>query len=488
MSIPVRDSTWSVDGVGLLIKQCVETALPVDVQARMFWTAARDGDHGGSSWHYGNLFYAGSRGAALDLAAPMTDAGQRDMQAASRVLIQYSAHFVEFIHSTPFADDNGFYVKFGQFVSAAFYDEPGAHLTHIHIAMTQAQCQAMLARLSSGPPSAPAPASAASSSGEGRVWGWDASNHDWSRGPMDLASARAAGVSFFVHKATGAGAREGGRFTDPYLAQALTRARDAGIPVLGAYHVVAPASQASVTSQVDQFLSAVSAAAPWWREVPWIWQADCEDWGTGCWPSVGDARAFLDLVRARTRHGLTVGYLPRHHYGPSPDVGHDIWNASYHTSGHSLADLYPGDGDTDWAPYVGSGRSPLVLQFASDAHIGSQPSCDANAVKLSEQQLIEKCGGVEVAFLDDVNAAALAWRVEALTHGRATVIDGPTKGEKITLPTQPVAITDAQAATIATTVADAIKPQVDALRGEVVSLRARLAAAEQAQADSLKAA
>lgn len=439
---------------------------------------------GASDWH--------GHGWAVDFAAPYDHAaGSNQMRDAAAWWDSVCGdHLLELIHSMPDSAGGGTHlIKNGAHVSPEFYTWPvvNQHENHVHVAMTLAAANDLSARLSSAP-SNPAPAPAASSAGGGRAWGWDASNHDWGRGPMDLAAARRAGVSFFVHKATGAGDAEGGRYSDPYFAQAMSRARSAGIPALGAYHVLAPAAQATIESQVDQFLSAVNAAAPWWREAPWIWQADCEDWGTGVWPTAGDAKAFLDLLKARTGHGLTVAYLPRHHYVDAPDIGHEVWNADYHTSGSSLSELYPGDGDRGWAPYA-SGRSPLILQYASDAHIGSQPRCDANAVKMSEQQLVERCGGVEVAFMDDVNAAALAWRVDALVHGLDVVAGGPTKGEKVTLkvPAAPVAISDTQTQTIAATVADSLRPQVEALRAEVVSLRARLAAAERAQADALAA-
>lgn len=39
--------------------------------------------------------------------------------------------------------------------------------------------------------------------------------------------------------------------------------------------------------------------------------------------------------------------------------------------------------------------------------------------------------GVDMAFMDDKDFAALAYRVEALVSGRETVIGGPTKGEKV---------------------------------------------------------
>lgn len=78
---------------------------------------------------------------ALDIAAPMTDAGQRLMQKVSRILIQDAPLLLEMIHSTPYSDDNGFYIKNGQPVTGAFYGEPNyganGHINHIHLATNE---------------------------------------------------------------------------------------------------------------------------------------------------------------------------------------------------------------------------------------------------------------------------------------------------------------------------------------------------------------
>jgi hypothetical protein len=62
------------------------------------------------------------------------------------------------------------------------------------------------------------------------IFGWDASDFDWDRGPMDLGAARAAGIDFFTHKAT-----EGTEIRHRHYGETLERARAAGVPFLGAY-------------------------------------------------------------------------------------------------------------------------------------------------------------------------------------------------------------------------------------------------------------
>src|SRR6184192_3324848 len=102
------------------------------------------------------------------------------------------------------------------------------------------------------------------------VFGWDASDFDWSRGQMDVAAAARDGISFFTHKAT-----EGTGLRHAHYGAALTRARDADIPVLGAYHVVR--SLGSLADQVKAYTAYLDEATPWWRSWPhWICQVDLE--------------------------------------------------------------------------------------------------------------------------------------------------------------------------------------------------------------------
>jgi len=70
-----------------------------------------DGDHGQVSHHYG-LSYRGSPTAAIDIGAGGYPAGSAKMRDVARWLYDNFADYtVELIHTTPFRDDNGFYVK-----------------------------------------------------------------------------------------------------------------------------------------------------------------------------------------------------------------------------------------------------------------------------------------------------------------------------------------------------------------------------------------
>lgn len=99
---------------------------------------------------------------------------------------------------------------------------------------------------------------------------------------MEIATAAADGIVFFTHKAS-----EGTSYRDPYFGEALARAKAAGIPFLGAYHVVRTPGNGSlltrpagsIPEQVDYHLDYVDAKAPWWRDFRgWIWQCDLEKW------------------------------------------------------------------------------------------------------------------------------------------------------------------------------------------------------------------
>lgn len=61
----------------------------------------------------------------------------------------------------------------------------------------------------------------------------------------------------------------------------------------------------------------------------------------------------------------------------------------------------------------------------------------------------------DMAFMDDPNAAALAWRVQGLVAGADTVQDGPTKGEPIALVRTLAEIQTGQAAPATVTLTDA---------------------------------
>lgn len=375
----------------------------------LYITSGMDGDHGARSHHYG-LSYMGSPTAALDIGAgePPDDAKMRDF--AKWLYDNYAGATVELIHSTPFEDDQGFYVKNQRKdPGGGIYGGPQAigHFDHVHWA-TSADLLTYLEQAAErplgavvAPPFTPTAVSAAPGepaalvgiANTSPVWGWDASNHDWNpdRGPMDLVAAQRDGISFFTHKAT-----EGGDWQDPHYREALERARGAGIPVLGAYHYLWPEPPSNIEDQVNFWMDCVDTQTPWWKDVPWIWQIDAEVASVPRAPSAEEIGRAVQAVKHRMATQGTTGYVivyaPRWVYGNDLGAGYDIWNSDYRGSGspRPFKDQYQGDYAAGWS--IMSGRRPRILQFASDGRVGRQNTCDVDKFDADLHTLIRLCG------------------------------------------------------------------------------------------------
>lgn len=232
--------------------------------------------------------------------------------------------------------------------------------------------------------------------------GWDASNHDWGRGPMNLALARQQGISLFTHKA-GEG---NGFYEDPYFGEAMARAHAAGFPVIGAYFVNHPGDP---IPQADWFVDLVNRYAPWWRQVTFLWQLDAEKFDyMPRPPSIAECNAFNDRVVARSGCSpKAIGnYAPEWLYGAAVGgLKHRNWWASNYGANPAgdFRSIAPGDGDGRWSP-VG-GLTPVLLQHSSQATIAGQAPADANVIRVAnESQLHTLLGGSG----DDMSAAELA--------------------------------------------------------------------------------
>lgn len=217
---------------------------------------------------------------------------------------------------------------------------------------------------------------------------WDASDFDWSRGPMDLRAAAADGIVGFTHKAT-----EGTSVKHVHTGAALNRALAAGIEFIGAYHVV---RSVSVSAQVDYFLTYLDAVAPWWREFPGFFlQVDLELWSYDA-VSAGTGMAFASqLVDAQPKTVIT--YASRGQYGNSlAGIRTPLWNAAYGTNpAVHYPDAYRGDGSANWAPY--SGLDPVLWQYGSQLRIGTQPGADCSAFRGSIDDLRQLIMGGSMA-------------------------------------------------------------------------------------------
>jgi len=206
------------------------------------------------------------------------------------------------------------------------------------------------------------------------LFGWDASDYDWSRsrGLMNLAGARADGMSWFTHKAT-----EGETVRHVHYGEALDRALAAGFPVLGAYHVV---RSGAVQPQVDAFFSYLDEATPWWRDHPnFFLQVDLEEWSYDRVTAV-TGEAFAAAIGKQSGK-VVITYASRGQYGDQLIGNEPLWNANYPSNlGGHYPDIYNrvgGDHGPGWVTY--SGRTPVFWQYTSSGTIAGQSNCDCNA-------------------------------------------------------------------------------------------------------------
>jgi len=213
-----------------------------------------------------------------------------------------------------------------------------------------------------------------------------------------------------THKVT-----EGTSFVDPTYAGRLNRFHAAGVPVLGAYHVL---HTGSLAAQLDHWLSTLDALTPWWRTHPhFILQIDAEKWPndpvTGplhqlaaplpldeyrrVWGArISTTETFAQMLVDSGAPGFKVTYASRGQFGDSlAGIAVPLWNAAYHSS------TYPGDGAVDWAPY--SGRTPVLWQYTSTPF-------DKSAFRGSADELLALISGDDMANADDVLASVQGLR------------------------------------------------------------------------------
>ncbi len=215
------------------------------------------------------------------------------------------------------------------------------------------------------------------------VFGIDTSHFD---GTISLATARkmvSEGIQFATAKIS-----EGTGYDDPLDGTNLRNFRDAGIKVIGGYHVVR--TSGTVKAQVDYHLELLDRDEPWWRDFPGFFhQVDLELWG---YDNVSAARG-MDYGKALedASQKIVVMYASKGQYGnqltawkPRP-----LWNANYPVQANvGFKELYAkcgGDNGAGWVEY--SNQMPAIWQYGSTATIGGMTTCDANAYRGTFDQL-----------------------------------------------------------------------------------------------------
>jgi GH25 family lysozyme M1 (1,4-beta-N-acetylmuramidase) len=387
----------------------------------IYVTSGMDGDHGPrpyGSHHYG-LTYQGSPTAAVDFGARdvvgVAEGDRRMRDFAKWCEDHFYRDTVELIHTTPYPTDDGFYVRHGVKIATFGAATDAAHLNHVHLALSKAQAIKIQGSLAahSGPvhprpaaaahpvPAAaahPVPAATASTGAAGYdgsvepIFGWDASDYDHDRGmrPPHIVSASGQGVRFFTHKATEHGPHHIAKHQQ--FGPKLDAARAAGIPFLGAYVVVR--SGVPIAAQADTAIEFVTRATPWFRSHHgFFWQVDLEMWDYDAVPAKLGEQLAAELEK-RTGKPVIL-YASHGQYGDHLIGTRPLWNADYRASGQprpfrtQWADVANSHHRTAGRPWQGnsgenygfhkySGRVPVILQFASDAVIGGQHTCDAN--------------------------------------------------------------------------------------------------------------
>lgn len=217
------------------------------------------------------------------------------------------------------------------------------------------------------------------------IFGWDASDYDWGRGPMDLGAAKRDGITFVSHKLTEMTSSTTfvHRFGD-----FARRAKDAGFKYIGAY--IVPRSGVAASVQVARAIIEINRQWPEWRDFPgFFWQIDSEKWPYDHPPlSLGtDMCAMLESQTGKKAlHYASVG-----HYGQEWNQPYPRWNPNYwlwQQPGH-YKDLYRRSGGDSGAGWTGSAK---IWQYSDSATIGGQGSCDANAFKGSEEDFAAMIG------------------------------------------------------------------------------------------------
>lgn len=335
------------------------------------------------------------------------------------------------------------------------------------------------------------------------VFGRDASNFD--------GAVSFSGLGYFTHKST-----EGTTVVHDRYAERLNAGRAAGVPVLGAYHVVRTpgnGGNGSLAAQLAYWFAYLDAHTPWWRTHPhFMLQIDAERWQIDA-VTAAIVKAFAQLVVGSGVAAYKVTYASRGQYGDNlAGIATDLWNADYRGS---VNGSYPGDSwvkvgtaPAGWAPY--SGKPPRFLQYASRPY-------DEDAFPGTLDELLTVTGST--GGTDDMDAAQAAelhelhdttlyeirnWTAGALqTASRleAAAAEDKTRDAGMLVALQALAsqitagggsvdvaaITTAVQAEAGTTrtLVEQLQQQLAAANAELVQLRQALGAGAQAQADAL---
>lgn len=468
-----RYSSVTTGPLGERIIALVEKYYPY--KNEIYVTAGTDGDHGASSHHYG-LSYGGSPTAAIDFGAyddaEPNDKDQRDMGLLADWLFEnFWDLTVELIHYQPH-NDHVTMVRNQQKVSGYGSATDQAHVNHVHFATSAALMDKIEARAAqrfgSVPAPIPAPAPSAST-----LYGYDGS---------DFSSVmNFDGLTFVTHKATETDS-SGKVFKHYKFGQVMNAAKNQGIPFLGAYVVPRTGVAASVAAQ--NAIDFVNQQTPGLMDHPgFFWQVDLEKWPYDAVSASVGTNLAVEL-KARTGKPVTM-YASKGQYGDSVPAGFPWWNANYNNSGASrpFKQMYAGDSAPGWVT-LSDGRTPLILQYCSDAIFADGNKGDANVFRGTVDDFRSKILGqtgqpvankipIVTEYAED--GMWLIWRMDALVHARDKILGGPEKDAPVEL-VQIIKDTNAKVAALQPAASHdaAILAKLDALTSQVAALQAKV--------------
>lgn len=137
----------SLDTVGKLFRQYVEIVYNhKKMQANLKRLRISSNFRGTSGQDYHEKL---DDTGAVDIAgfSGYTAQAKKDLRDLAKILYANPGAWLELIHTTPFNDDDGFYVKNGRKVSSNYYGAAtnAAHLNHVHTAMKEAKIRKLIA-------------------------------------------------------------------------------------------------------------------------------------------------------------------------------------------------------------------------------------------------------------------------------------------------------------------------------------------------------
>jgi len=242
--MPTPITVWGGVTIGPVGRKLAEVLSYYSKPAEIYITS---GYRNEANSHHSGLSYAGSPTAALDIGFGGTGQPARGRDLARWLYDNFWDLTVELIHTTPFSDDQGFYVKNqvrypggGPFAGVT----ASQHKDHVHFATSDALADRILARLRAVPTPSPVPVS-----------NWTGTKHfvdiaSYQAG-INVAALPSKGVSMVNIKTS-----EGTTYVFQDAPKYAQQARAAGLDII-AFHFLRAGSGVAQAQLMQQRISAM---------------------------------------------------------------------------------------------------------------------------------------------------------------------------------------------------------------------------------------